>query len=529
MAPSAGDSKLQSSGFNLVWRLGVKPEECLCAIIPPVIKGSNISFSYNLRQILVDTNFLIPRNTKVALVGPNGAGKTTLLKMIAGLEDTDQGTVERIGTLGWVPQEVKRDPLLEAADTIRHYVDPDNKKRDDEIQRLLDGMEMSKLTPQSAPHSLSGGQKTKLAFLRNIILEPDILLLDEPTNFLDVPGKRWVMNFLSRYPKTLVIISHDISLLDQAINKVLYINTHTKKIDEYTGNYSQYKKLEKQAKELLERNRAAQEKEIIRMQKGLAKIQGSQSEKGVRQKINLQNRIAKAKENLPELPPEIRSMRVTLPEPAPVGRIALQLTNIGKSYGKVKILQKINMMVERGEKVALIGRNGAGKSTLIKIIMDQLESDTGTIVKHEQLDIGYYAQEHELFDLDKTLIDTVIEHVPDLNERHARALLGRFLFSGDRIYQTVGTLSGGEKTRLSIALLTIKGHNLLILDEPTTHLDVMSQRIILEVLKDYQGAILIVSHEEEFIKELAPNKALILPDNLFDYWRPEMLDKISQV
>ncbi len=494
-----------------------------------MIKGTNISFNYNTRQILIDTSFLIPRNSKVALVGPNGAGKTTLLKMIAGQEDTDQGKIERVGSIGLVPQEVKRDPLLEEASTIRDYVDPDGKKRDDEIQRLLDGMEMKKLTPTSPPQSLSGGQKTKLAFLRNIILEPDILLLDEPTNFLDVPGKRWVMNFLSRYPKTLLIISHDISLLDQAITKVLYVNTHTKKIDEYTGNYSQYQKLQKQAKDLLERTRAAQENEIKRMQKGLAKIQGSQSDKGVRQKINLQNRIARAKENMPELPPEIRSMRVTLPEPAPVGRIALQLTNIGKSYGKTRILNKVNMMVERGEKMAIIGRNGAGKSTIIKIIMGELQPDTGTIVKNEQLDIGYYAQEHDLFNLDDTLIDAVTNHVPELNERLARALLGRFLFSGDRIYQSIGTLSGGEKTRLSIALLTIKGHNLLILDEPTTHLDVMSQRIILEVLKDYKGAMIIVSHEEEFMKELAPNKALILPENLFDYWRPEMLDKISQV
>lgn len=510
---------------------GLTWENCLafCGTMGGVIKGEQISFSYNLRQILVDASFLIPRNTKVALVGPNGAGKTTLLKMIAGMEDTDQGKIERVGTLGLVPQEVKRDPLLEKAKTIRDYVDPDEKKRDDEIQRLLDGMEMKQLTPSSAPQSLSGGQKTKLAFLRNIILQPDILLLDEPTNFLDVPGKRWVMNFLSKYPKTLVIISHDISLLDQAINKVIFVNTHTKKLDEYAGNYSQFSNKQKKDKELLERTRHAQEMQIKRMEKGLSRIQGARSEKGVRQKINLQNRIARAKENLPELPPELKSMRVALPDPSPVGRIALQLTGIGKRYDKLKVLEKINFMIERGEKVALIGRNGAGKSTLIKIIMGEIEADSGTINRNDQLDIGYYAQEHDLFDLDQTLIDAVIEHVPELNERHARALLGRFLFSGDRIYQTIGTLSGGEKTRLSIALLTIKGHNLLILDEPTTHLDVMSQRIILEVLKDYKGAMLIVSHEEEFMKEFAPNKALILPENLFDYWRPEMLDRISEV
>ena len=148
---------------------------------------------------------------------------------------------------------------------------------------------------------------------------------------------------------------------------------------------------------------------------------------------------------------------------------------------------------------------------------------------HPKVNVGYYAQEHENFDLDKSLIETVIDYAPSLLEGHARSLLGRFLFPGDRIYQKVGTLSGGEKTRLAIALLTVKGHNLLILDEPTTYLDVMSQRIILDVLKDYKGAMIVVSHTEDFIKELQPNKALILPDNTFDFWRPEMLDKVSDV
>ena len=495
-----------------------------------MITVKNLSFGYATHKVLEDSSFVIPAGSKVALVGPNGAGKTTLLKIISGLEESDAGQIQTLGSIGSVPQEVKHDPTLESASTIRDYVDPQSQKRDDELLRLLDGMELSKLTLDQAPQNLSGGQKTKLAFIRNIIAQPDILILDEPTNFLDVPGKRWVMNFLSKYPKTLLIVSHDIALLDQAIKKVLFVNVHTKKIEEYTGNYSQYLKLKKEREQLLRRTRAAQEKEITRMKKGLAKIQGVQSEKGVRQKINLQNRIQRLQDNLPELPPELKTMRVALPEPENVGRIVLQLTNVGKAYNpKQPVLQQVNFLLERGEKMAIIGRNGAGKSTLLKLITGSLQPDIGRIELHSQVSMGYYAQEHESFDLDKTLIDTVIDHVPSLLEGHARPLLGRFLFSGDRIYQKVGTLSGGEKTRLAIALLTIKGHNLLILDEPTTYLDVMSQRVILEVLKDYKGAIIIVSHTEDFMKELAPNKALILPDNKFDFWRPEMLDLISQI
>jgi ATP-binding cassette subfamily F protein 3 len=502
------------------------------AVIPDntaVITVKHLSFGYNTHQVLEDANFVIPDKAKVALVGPNGAGKSTLFNIISGLEEYDTGSVELIGSLGVVPQEVSYDPDLEQATSIRAYLDPLTTKRDDELQRMMAGMELSRLSLEAIPSDLSGGQKTKLAFIRNLVAEPDILLLDEPTNFLDIPGKRWVMQFLAKYPKTLLVISHDIALLDQSITKTLAINTHTKKVEEYTGNYSQFKRLQKEREELLKRQRAAQEKQIVRMKKGLAKIQGSQSEKGVRQKINLQHRIERAQAGLPELPPQIKGMKIRLPDPSNVGRIALNIKGISKSFGDTKVINNVSMMIERGQKVALIGRNGAGKTTFLKMLVDEIQPDSGTIERHELLDIGYYAQEHEAFDLQKTLVESVVDYVPEIAEGQARALLGRFLFDGDKAYQRVGSLSGGEKTRLAIALLTVKGHNLLILDEPTTYLDVLSQRIILEVLKDYKGAMLVVSHTEEFVKELEPDRGLILPDNIFDFWRPEMIDRIAQV
>lgn len=472
---------------------------------------------------------MIPNGAKVAIVGPNGAGKSTLLSIISGEQDSDGGTIERIGSIGLVPQEVSYDEFLENAADIREYLDPQSIKRDDELLKLMDSMELERLKLSDKPSELSGGQKTKLAFIRNIIAEPDILLLDEPTNFLDVSGKRWVMQFLSKYPKTLLVISHDIALLDQSITKTLAINTHTKKVEEYTGNYSQFLKLQKERQEHLKRQRAAEEKHIAQMKKGLAKIQGANSEKAVRQKMNLQHRIERAQANLPELPPQLKAMRFKLPEPANVGRIALQVERLSKSYDERPIITNLSFLIERGQKVALIGKNGAGKSTLIKMLVDELQPDTGTVTKHELLDIGYYAQEHESFDLESTLIENVVAQVPDWGEGQARALLGRFMFSGDKAYQKVGSLSGGEKTRLAIALLTVKGHNLLILDEPTTYLDILSQRVILEVLKDYQGAMLLVSHTEDFVKELNPDRGLLLPQNTFDFWRPEMLDQVSLV
>jgi ATPase subunit of ABC transporter with duplicated ATPase domains len=491
-----------------------------------MITVKHLSFGYATRQILDDISFTINDNAKVALVGPNGAGKSTLFEILSGVQEYDTGTIDITGTIGVVPQEVSYDPDLEAAASIKTYLDPGHTKRDDELERMLAGMELSKLSLGAIPSDLSGGQKTKLAFIRNLIAEPDILLLDEPTNFLDIPGKHWVMQFLAKYPKTLLVISHDIALLDQSITKTLAINTHTHKVEEYTGNYSQFKRLQKEREDHLRRQRAAQEKQITQMKKGLAKIQGAQSEKGVRQKINLQNRIAKAQANLPELPPQLKGMRFKLPDPSNVGRIALQIKNVSKSFDQ-PVITNLSFLVERGQKVALIGRNGAGKTTLLKMLLGELQPDAGTIERHELLDIGYYAQERESFDLSQSLIEAVIAQVPEFTDGQARALLGRFMFSGDRAYQSIGSLSGGEKTRLAIALLTVKGHNLLILDEPTTYLDVMSQRVILEVLKDYQGAMIVVSHTEDFVKELEPDRGLILPDNLFDFWRPEMLDKVG--
>jgi ATP-binding cassette subfamily F protein 3 len=212
------------------------------------------------------------------------------------------------------------------------------------------------------------------------------------------------------------------------------------------------------------------------------------------------------------MPPEARKIKVKLPEPAWVGEMPIMAEHLCKSYGSKKVLTNVSFDIRRGERIALIGPNGAGKSTLIKILMDKLIADEGEIIRDEKLNIGYYSQEFESFDFDKTLYETVKDKC-GLPEGIIRAQLGRFLFSGERVFQKVGSLSGGEKTRLSIALLLVQNFNLLILDEPTTYLDVLSQRLILEALKVYKGAMIIVSHTPEFIEELAPERKFFLPEN----------------
>lgn len=477
-----------------------------------MISAKSLYYSYGKEPIFKGANFFISKNSKVGLVGANGSGKSTLFKLITGEEYPDDGKIETSGQIIAVPQEVKRDEKMEKAVSIRDYLDPSNLKEDYQLLKIISRLELGHLSLDDAPQFLSGGQKTKLAIARALIFEPDILLLDEPTNFLDIQGKNWVMNFLARYPKTLIVISHDLNLLDENIDKIIEVNIQNKQIEEYSGNYTDYLKLKGDKDALLVRQIHVQERHITQMKKGWLKISHVKSEKGVRQRINLEKRIEKLENSLPMMPLEAKKIKIQLPEPTWIGELPLMAENLCKSYGNKKVLTNVCFDIKRGERIALIGQNGAGKSTLIKILMGMIIPDSGEIVKDEKLKTGYYSQEFETFDFNKTLLETVREKC-EMSEGPLRSLLGRFLFPGEKVFQKVGSLSGGEKTRLSIATLLAKNYNLLILDEPTTYLDVLSQRLILEALKSYKGAMVIVSHTPEFIEELKPSRKFFLPEN----------------
>ncbi len=481
-----------------------------------MITARNISYSYSRLPVYIDSSFNIQNGEKVALVGPNGAGKSTLFKLLMREEHINDGELLITGKVGYVPQEIKHDPILEAAVDIQSYIDPEIKLQTYELIIMLSHLEVN-ADLEDVPRKLSGGQRTKLALLRAIIEEPDILLLDEPTNFLDHEGKRWIMEFLGEYGKTLIVISHDINLLDQHIDKVIAINPMTKKIEEFNGNYSKYVKTKGNLEVALVKRYENDQKEIQRMKKSLQKMQRMSSEKGARARANVQNRIERVTAALPQLPPEIRHIKFNLPQPTHVGQRPIAAVGIYKSYGDEEILTDVNLSIRRGERIALEGPNGAGKSTFIKILMGRLEPDAGEIIKDEALSIGYYSQEFETFDFNKTIME-MVEEVCDLPLNQTRPILAKFNFLRDRIYQKIGTLSGGEKTRLSIALLMLQGYNLLILDEPTTYLDMESQKIILEALKAYTGAMLFVSHTEEFVEGLKPNRILLFPENEIKFW-----------
>lgn len=490
-----------------------------------MIHAKNISYGYARLTVYEESSFSVLKGELIGLVGPNGAGKSTLFKLLKGEEHTTNGTLEIRGKVGYVPQEVKHDPDLEAAIDIQTYLDPELKKEMYELMIMLESLEVN-ADLNTKPKILSGGQRTKLALLRAIIQEPDVLLLDEPTNFLDTEGKRWIMEFLSEYPNTLIVISHDINLLDQHLDKILAINPHTKKIEEYKGNYSKYVKLKGNNDAALKKKFENDQKEINRMKKSLQKMASGATEKGARARANVQTRIDRIKDKLPELPKEVKDIKFTLPDPKHTSEIPLQAKDISISFSGEPILSDVSLTIHRGERIALYGPNGAGKSTFIKILMGRLQPDTGEIIRDPELSIGYYSQEFETFDFNKTIIEMVEEHC-SLPMMQILPILGSFNFPRPRIYQKVGTLSGGEKTRLSIAMLMLQNYNLLILDEPTTYLDMVSQRTILEALKMYKGAMLFVSHTEEFVEGLSPSRIMLLPENKIKHWIPKDISNFS--
>ncbi len=485
------------------------------------IRVSNISFSYGEKPILVEASFSVEDGHKVGLVGENGTGKSTLLKLFMGEEYPEEGNVEVSGTMELVPQEVKRDPILDKAETVMAYVNPDGHKQEHEIRKLFSGLGIGEIDLSAKPASFSGGVKTKLALARALFKEPDILLLDEPTNFMDLAGKRWVMGLLAQYPKTLILISHDLSLMDKAIDRVMYVNKHTHKVEEYKGNYSQYKRLQKEAEEVFK-------KRVIGEQKRIAKLESAIKVVGVKQRIILQRRVARLKDVLPELPPELRSIKIQLPEPKRGGDIPIVARGISKSFGELKVIQNLDFTIRRGETIALLGPNGVGKSTLIKLLIGELKPDSGVVEWNPMNKLGYYSQEFEDFDMNKTVLQLFMDKCERM-ESFCRPFLGKFNFPSNKVHQTVGTLSGGEKTRLSIAMLCSTDANILILDEPTTYLDVLSQRVILEALKSYTGTMIIVSHTEEFIRELKPDKVFLMPEAKMDFWLDTYGDKVGEI
>ncbi|MGH2497950.1 MAG: ABC-F family ATP-binding cassette domain-containing protein [Ktedonobacteraceae bacterium] len=518
-----------------------------------MLQVNHIHLSYGPRLILDDVSFTVAPGEKAGLIGVNGAGKSSLLKIIAGLQEADSGKVMLPRSCGYLSQDVAHETFVAEGSTVRDYMfnsigldaaiqrfeelshrlgETTNGdislllERFEEAQQTLErlgyyeadaraeeliaGLNLGGVTLERLVSTLSGGQKTKLALARLLFQAPDLLLLDEPTNFLDVEATGWLMEFLEDYRGALLIISHDLDLLDHSINKVLRLNEFTHKLEEYRGTYSNYLTITGDALALMERTKAQQEREIARLRKTSDKLRGYGASR-VSQRINVDKRIAVLESSKPQIPQTSRRIKIDFPVRHISAQIVLRADKLSKRYGTREIFHNISFQIERGQRLVVIGLNGAGKTTLLRALLDLTPLNAGKVTMGDRVRLGYYAQENEGLDYDNTVLNEAQAILPTDSKR-VRGILGRFLFNGDRVFQQVETLSGGEKTRLALAKMVLDGPNLLILDEPTTHLDVMSRNIIGEALGNYNGTIIAVTHDVEFVRNLRPDTLLLMPE-----------------
>jgi ATPase subunit of ABC transporter with duplicated ATPase domains len=514
------------------------------------------------RLTLSRASFSLHPGDKIGLVGRNGAGKTSMLKVIAGEAPAAHGVVLRPSGLGYLPQDppprgagldgtalshVLSGRRLDAAArrldelhqkvaddpsprNLRAYGDAEDLFRaqggyaaESEVRRIAAGLGLAADRLDLPISALSGGERRRAELARILFAGHDLLLLDEPTNHLDVDAKEWLMSFLRSFRGALLVISHDLALLDQAITRVLHLDEG--ELIEYRGTYSQYLVARKADEERRTKLAVRQESEIRRL-KSLADVMRRQTESRAKTAKALDTRVERLRKEQVQAAKGERTLRVKLPDPPRAGRIVLEVEDLAKAFGPKVVFEDVTFQVERGERLLVLGLNGAGKTTLLRSLVGELEAELGDVRLGHQVSMGYYAQEHEGI----TAGRTVIEHVREqsgLADQYLRGLLGMFGLRGDLAFQDAGTLSGGEKTKLALALLVTSSHNLLLLDEPTNNLDPPSRAAIGASLRGWKGAMVLVSHDTEFVTELAPDRVLLMPEGVVDYWSDDLLDLVA--
>jgi ATPase subunit of ABC transporter with duplicated ATPase domains len=520
------------------------------------------------RPVVEGGSFTLRAGDKVGLVGRNGAGKTSLLKALAGEAPPAGGMIHRAGALGYLRQ----DPRLRAEDrsatalshilsarglddtTLRleklrlaieeqptqrnvarysraeeEYRDAGGYSADSEARRICAGLGLAPDRVDLAVAALSGGERRRVELARILFRGSELLLLDEPTNHLDNDAKGWLMKFLSGYRGALMVVSHDILLLDRSITRVMHLDDRV--LVEYRGTYSQYREARKRDEERLSKVAARQQAEIRRLST-LADSMRHQTEKRARKAKSLDSRVERMKAEVVSPPSRERKVRVRFPEPPHSGRVTLVVEGVAKGYGGPSVFEGVSFDVGRGERLMVIGLNGAGKTSLLRILAGQTSADEGDLRFGAGVSLGYYAQEHEGLTPEMDVLSHMREGstaagTMRATDQQLRALLGMFHLTGEMAFQPAGTLSGGEKTKLALAQLVAGRHNLLLLDEPTNNLDPPSREAVARALGEWPGSMIIVSHDPEFVEALEPDRALFMPEGVLDYWSEDLLDLVS--
>ncbi len=530
------------------------------------MKGSNINLSFGLQTIFDNASFQINDKDKVGVVGVNGAGKTTLFKVLLKVLELDSGKIiTGNARIGYLPQEIifenenitvwdymyegrpikkleknlqkiyedlktasesKCPPLLNRMAKIQAQLENyDYYNAEDILLNLVIDMQIPEDLLTMRLKDLSGGQKSKIAFARLLFSKADILLLDEPTNHLDVTTKEYVTNYLKNYHGTVLIISHDIDFLNQIINKILYINKVTHKILVYEGNYNDYKKKNAEEKRIRELEIERQEKEFKKLVDFVKKAKQASASNHALKKMGLERekRMLKMKEELKTREGVYKKINISTKPLRESSKIPLDVTSLTFGYPEKPLLyQNLSFSINKNERFLVVGENGVGKSTLLKLLIGILSPLEGDIHYGIKTDIAYYAQELEDLSPEKTILENVTNSSYSTSE--LRTILGNFLFHGNDVFKKVEVLSPGEKARVALCKVLLKKANLLLLDEPTNHLDPETQMIIGENFRDYEGTIIVVSHNPNFVEQIGIDRMLILPYGKIMNYSPELLE-----
>jgi ATPase subunit of ABC transporter with duplicated ATPase domains len=390
-----------------------------------------------------------------------------------------------------------------------------------EAKRFASGLGIGDDELEQTLATMSGGQRRRVELARLLFAETDTLILDEPTNHLDLDAKAWLVQYLSGYSGGILLVSHDLPLLDGAITTVLAAGDG--RIEPYRGNFSFYLADRERRHEQRLKERKHQDAEIARLEAGIRRFKAKASM--AKTAKSWESRIERMQSSLVDVAREVRDINVSFPQPVPSGKIPLRATDLAKAYGQNVVFVEIDVVVDRGDRLVIMGLNGAGKTTLLRILAGVETADLGDVSIGYQVSIGYYAQEHEDIHAATTVLDHM-RQVSGLPDRELRAILGLFLLA-DKVDQEAGTLSGGERTKLALARIVVGRHNVLLLDEPTNNLDPQAKAALLFALQRYKGTVILVSHDAEFVSELAPTRAIVMPEGDADYFDESMLELVS--
>ena len=530
-----------------------------------MITASAVELRAASRVLLSGATFRVGAGDRVGLVGRNGAGKTTLTRVLAGLGQPASGEVTRSGTVGYLPQDPRtghleqlaRDRILSARgldevtrglrDTEGEMASADEATADRAMRRYSRLQEELTAAGGYAAESeaaqicaslglpdrvldqqlavLSGGQRRRVELSRILFGGYQTLLLDEPTNHLDADSIVWLRDFLRTHKGGLVVISHDTGLLQACANRVFHLDANRAELDIYNVGWATYlgQREADERRRRRERSNAEKQAAALRAQADRMRYKATKAKAAQ----NMDRRAERLLSGLEGTRRRDRVARLRFPDPAPCGRTPLTAAGLSKSYGSLEVFTDVDLAIDRGSRVVVLGLNGAGKTTLLRILAGVEPPDTGTVDAGHGLRLGYYAQEHETLDTARTVLENMATASPDLAEVEHRRILGSFLFTGDDVDKPAAVLSGGEKTRLALATLVVSSANVLLLDEPTNNLDPASREEVLRALHGYKGAVVLVTHDEGAVQALAPERVVLLPDGVEDLWTEDYADLVS--